>query len=1140
MASETGPLQELLTALAKAFEPLRQAIDEGDVLTLFAELGLEFPDELAADPGFSASIDAIGALLNALPEQVEALAAAIEAEDAGAIFSATVALVDSIRLAVTAFDGLAGAIDARKNSLPGLTPQDVEDFAAGLPKRLIDYVVIRQAETGVPSIGAALDFIGVFDRVEKNTGSVDPLKPPYVERGINPRGAIDFLKSPGDVLRDRYDWGAAGFDGSLLFAKLEKLAQEMGVPALFTPAPVPTLDLLLVSATPRSDVSPPGIELALAEPIKAGNSFTVSGEAWEFVFAADAEIDVGSTMLVKPNGDVAVSPPSGDVTGTASVTFRTVTASADTPFILIGDADASRIEFKEFSATAGVRLAWNPGLGEARVDLETGAEIKEGRIVIDLSSADGFLGEIAAAARIETFFDIGIGYSTADGFHFRGSGGFEIQLPIHVDLGVIQLDALTIGAAFDDGEVPLSIGATIKANLGPLKAVVENIGFRVIFSFPDDGQGNLGPMDVALGFKPPNGVGLSIDAGVVKGGGYLYFDFEKEEYAGALELVFSEFLTLKAIGLVTTRMPDGSKGFSLLIIITAEFGSPIQLGFGFTLIGVGGLLGLNRTMRIEAIAEGVRTGSVESIMFPRNVIENAPRIISDLRNFFPPAPDRFLIGPMAKLGWGTPTLVSASLGVIIEIPPGNIVILGVLKVALPDEDLALILIQVNFIGALEPEKKRLWFFASLYESRVIFITLEGEMGLLIAWGDEANFVLSVGGFHPSFNPPVLPFPSPKRIAISILNESFARVRVEGYFAVTSNTVQFGARVEIFFGVDAFNIEGHIAFDALFQFSPFYFIISMSASLGVKVFGIGLFSVHIRGELEGTSPWHIEGEGSISLLFFSIDVPFSHTWGEDENTTLPPMEVMPLLEAEFNKVDNWIAELPAGGRLLVSLRKIEATEDLVLHPVGMLRVSQRAVPLDLVLDKVGNQKPSDATKVVVEVQGAGLEKNADAKEQFATAQFKSLSDAKKLSSPAYEKQKSGVRLSVAGQASASAAAVKRVVRYEEIVIDSNFKEHVRRFAIFAGNLFAHFLRGNAAARSSLSASYKTQKAPIDQKIAVDTPLYVVASSADNTAMANAQFASQAQADDFLREQVDVDPQLADTLHVIPAAEMRIAA
>ena len=51
----------------------------------------------------------------------------------------------------------------------------------------------------------------------------------------------------------------------------------------------------------------------------------------------------------------------------------------------------------------------------------------------------------------------------------------------------------------------------------------------------------------------------SIDAGVVKGGGYLYIDSDASEYAGALELDFADFLALKAIGLITTRCPTARR-----------------------------------------------------------------------------------------------------------------------------------------------------------------------------------------------------------------------------------------------------------------------------------------------------------------------------------------------------------------------------------------------------------------------------------------------------------------------------------------------------------------------------------------------------------------------------------------------------
>jgi hypothetical protein len=1141
MPSDEGTLQQLFAGLMKIFAPFRQAITDGEVLLLLAELGIEFPDELADDANFAGAVDNLGALFVELPGMLERLSNAIDTDDTAAIVSVTVELIDAIRRAVNYFNDLASAIEARKNSLPGLTPQDVEDFVAGLWKRIIDYLIVVQAETGVPSIAVVLDLIGVFDRVEKNIGSANPLKPPYVERSINSRRALDFLQSPSDVIRDRYDWGAGGFDGSVLFAKLEKLGHELGLPAIYTPAPVPTLDFMFVAARPRTDLSPPGLQIDIAEPIKAGSELTLPGEGWELVFGADISIEVGSSLVLTPDGELTITPPAGDMSGSGSVLFRTVTDSADSPFILIGEAEASRVEFKEFSTEAKARIVWIPSDGEARTEIETIASIKEGQIVIDLSGADSFIGEIASAARISAPFDISAGYSTEDGFHFHGSAALEIQLPVHVDLGLIEFQGLTISVGFDDGKIPIGIGADIKANLGVLQAVVEDMGIRIDFSFPDDGGGNLGPMDIGIGFKPPNGVGLSIDAGIVKGGGYLYFDFDNEEYAGALELEISGIVTVKAIGLITTRLPDGSDGFSLLVIISAEFGTPFQLGFGFTLNAVGGLLGLNRTMELERIAQGIRTGAIDSVMFPDDVVANAPRIISDLREFFPPAADRFLVGPMAMIGWGTPTLVSLSLGIVVEIPPGNIAILGVLKVALPDETVPLILIQVNFIGALEVDKERLWFFAGLFESRVIFTTLEGEMGLLMAWGHDANFVLSVGGFHPSYSPPPMPFPEPRRISVSILNEPLASVRVEGYFAVTSNTVQFGARAEVFFGLSEFGISGHVGFDALFQFSPFYFIITISASLDVKVFGIGLFSVRMRGELEGTSPWHIEGEGSISLLFWDIDVPFSHTWGENENTTLPPIEIMPLIEEEFNKLENWTAELPPANSILVSLNQIESTDDLILHPVGVLKVSQRALPLDLDLDKVGNQTPSDAKRITVEILDADLDKTADTTEQFATAQYKALSDSAKLSSPAYEKQHSGVELSVSGNQLKSHSAIKRVVRYEEIIIDNNFLRRLRRFVGFPIRLFAHFLSGNAVSKSRLSASYTAKKTPIDLSVAVLDAQYVVASTMDNSPLnASAQFASHAQAQDYMRDVAAQSPELADSLHVIPATEMKEAA
>src|SRR5262249_29633283 len=162
---------------------------------------------------------------------------------------------------------------------------------------------------------------------------------------------------------------------------------------------------------------------------------------------------------------------------------------------------------------------------------------------------------------------------------------------------------------------------------------------------------NVGPMDFGFAFLPPHGVGITIDAGPVHGGGFL--SFEDHRYSGVIELsVFA--VTVKAFGLIETQLPDGTPGFSFVIVIVAEF-TAIQLGFGFTLLGVGGLLGVNRTVDTQGLSDAVRTGSLEHVLFPHDPVHDAPAIIHDLATIFPAAKGHFILGPMAKLGWGTPT-----------------------------------------------------------------------------------------------------------------------------------------------------------------------------------------------------------------------------------------------------------------------------------------------------------------------------------------------------------------------------------------------------------------------------------------------------------------------------------------------------
>jgi hypothetical protein len=217
-------------------------------------------------------------------------------------------------------------------------------------------------------------------------------------------------------------------------------------------------------------------------------------------------------------------------------------------------------------------------------------------------------------------------------------------------------------------------------------------------------------------------------------------------------------------------------------------------------------------------------------------------------------------------------------------------------------------------------------------------------------------------------------------------------------------------------------------------------------------------------------------------------------------------------------------------------------------VGQLRISQRKIPLNLVLEKVGSQKPSDVSQVTVAASGA-WQPQGKAQEPFALGQFKDLDDAKKISTPGFEPCESGIVVSAAGAQLRTSQAVKRVIRYETVILDNNFKRHQIKFFTFLrpgftnlyGTLFGHYLAGSAVSQSALSQHQRKRMHPFGDAVTVQPPGYSVAYSANNQPLPSAAggFTSRAAAEDFLQGQLLADPTLADTLHVIPNTEIAFA-
>ncbi|MFI6743496.1 DUF6603 domain-containing protein [Nonomuraea sp. NPDC050451] len=1135
--AEPGTLERLALMFGSALADLGDEFAE-DPIAVLADLGLRIPPNLVS-PALVSALDSCAASAQELPGLVGDLAEAIEA-DAGALELATKAapLVAELVDVIGSFDTIAqevGSIDL--DVLPGA----LEQFVNELPRRLLDRVVFPYLIDNQRVLSGVLTALGVLGMTVVNEGSTDPALPETTVRFVDFNRIGEFFSSPETAFRSLFGWGTPQFDGPLLIDLLYELLTFLGTPVAsgVDPGPPerPFIEFFLAALIPTDPtVTPAGLDLIAKLGLADGIDLTMPvGGGFVAGLSATGGVEASTGLRVQPPAVLSVIPPQGKVQGTLAAGLDKVPGPDQDAVVLLGVAGGTELSAKRIRVRLTTSFAWDVDAGRAGGDVGVEGAVEGGKLVISLAGADGFISSVMAGFTLEAHFDLGFGWRAGSGVFFTGSGGLDVQIPTHIQLGPIEIDNLKVRAGIKPAGFPIGLMATIKAALGPLRAVVEDLGAEILLGLPPGGDGNLGPFDLEFRFKPPTGVGLSLDVGVVKGGGYLFIDSERGEYAGALELVFGDFLAVAAVGLITTRDP----GFSMLIVITAEFPGGVQLGFGFVLLGVGGLLGIDRTMNLRALMEGVRTGAVERVMFPRDVVANAPRILSDLRAFFPAKRNTFLVGPMIKIGWGTPALITASVGVIIEVP-GNIAIVGVLKVALPTPDKPLIKLQVTFAGAIEFDRKRLYFFASLFDSRILFLTINGEMGLLVAWGEEPEFVVSVGGFHPAFEPPPLPFPVPQRIMVSILDEDWGRIRITNYFAVTSNTAQFGAAAELFFRFSAISIEGHIGFDALFRFSPFYFIVEISASVSLKVFGLGVFGIHLQFALEGTSPWRARGQGSISFFFFDVSADFDETWGEPKHTELDPVNVLPLLRTELEKPESWRAFLRPGTHLFVSLRGLPDSGPgaLVLHPTGVLEVRQRAVPLDIGIAKVGGNRAGDATRFTLTVQGTALRRGADVTEPFAMAQFLELDDAAKLSRPSFERQHAGMELVPTGTGAQSARMTQRAVRFEEVVIDDRFRRRQRRFRPIAGGLFGHLVAGASIAGSPVSAAAARLLDPYQDGVVVADAGFVVASTVDNRA-ATQVFGSESAARERLGAMVAGDPGQAGLIHVIPAYEAATA-
>ena len=260
--------------------------------------------------------------------------------------------------------------------------------------------------------------------------------------------------------------------------------------------------------------------------------------AWSAHLKTAARAMVGTGGTVRPPLEITLTPPDGQISGDAELTIS-------------GKPSAVRPR-RHWPAAVGWRSARSTRRSGSRPPgTARHARPRSSRVSRAASSAaswsstprtaDGFISHAARRAS-------GSRPSSTSGFGFDArtrastspaAARSRSSLPLHLALGpgrdpgdLTLRSRRSTAASF-----PIELAADIKAELGPLTAVVEQIGVTADLELPGRTAATSARSTSRFALQAARRASASsLDAGVVKGGGYLFIDPDRGEYAGALEL----------------------------------------------------------------------------------------------------------------------------------------------------------------------------------------------------------------------------------------------------------------------------------------------------------------------------------------------------------------------------------------------------------------------------------------------------------------------------------------------------------------------------------------------------------------------------------------------------------------------------
>src|SRR6266487_4453194 len=428
--------------------------------------------------------------------------------------------------------------------------------------------------------------------------------------------------------------------------------------------------------------------------------------------------------------------------------------------------------------------------------------------------------------------------------------------------GPIFIDQLGVGVS--DTRLTLAIDGGV--SIAGLTAQVDDLSVAVPYrTAGDPSTWILDLKGLAVGYSGP---GIDIDGGLVK------FDGPPLEYDGML------LIEIASIGAVVigsyAEVGSGADEFTSLAIFGGVF-VPIGIPPIINLTGFALGLGYNRRLIVPDDLNQIPSFMLVQALY-------------SFRQQVPPA--RGVLWVAAGLRGTTFEIINVTAVVYVALNNGvEVGLLGVARMALPADDAAVVSVELALKARFSSAEGLFSVQAQLTDNSWLIskdCRLTGGFAYF-TWFKESQFLLTIGGYHPSFVPrpeyPVVP-----RVGYEWNFLGVVHLKGESYFALTTTAIMTGSRVEATYGPDWIQVWFTAYFDVLVTRDPFHYELDIGVSVGARLrIKVCFFAcVHIEISVAVGASLHLAGppfHGTVTadLGVTSVTVPF----GDDALPKPPP-------------------------------------------------------------------------------------------------------------------------------------------------------------------------------------------------------------------------------------------------------------